>query len=109
MNKKAGSRYFIGAALAAILSFAAGAGCSDETEEFLTGSNCEDACIRYASCYDPAFNTDLCEERCEEALDQDRITIETTNVCLDCIGENVCAAPTFSCASVCNGVIVIDT
>jgi hypothetical protein len=108
MSKKAGSRYFLGAALAAILSFAAGAGCSDDTETLFTGDNCEEACNRYAACYDPTFNTDLCEDRCEAALDQDTIVVQTTDDCLACIGVSVCGAPTYSCAAVCTGVIVID-
>ena len=100
---------FLGIALAAVLAFAAGAsGCSDDTETLFTGDNCDDACSRYAACYDINFDVNACTDRCENALDNDTVTVEITDQCLECIGVDACLATTYSCSAACGAIIFVD-
>jgi hypothetical protein len=98
----------MGAALAAMLSVATMSGCDDDVETVLTGNQCEEACDRYAACFDNTFNTDLCTNNCEAAVNNNTIAVATTDDCLNCIGAAVCGAPTYACANVCNSIIVIQ-
>ena len=109
MKKKHVSIHFLGAALAAFLGLGAISSCSDNNSAttLLTGDHCSDACERYAACFNASFDVNACENNCEAALNQDTITVQTTQDCLDCIGANVCGA-SYNCSAICGGIIVID-
>jgi hypothetical protein len=108
MSKKL-SGHFWGAVVAAVFSIAAISGCDDNnsTETLLTGDQCGNACERYAACFNTAFDVNTCENNCENALNQEVISIQTTEDCLDCIGANICSAVTYDCSAVCSAIIVI--
>lgn len=111
MMKKLGSRFFMGAVMAAMLSFAGMTGCgsndNDTDNVTLTGDNCDNACARYAICYNASFDTVACVNRCEAAINSATITVTTTDDCLACIGANVCASATYACDAVCGAFIVV--
>jgi hypothetical protein len=110
MSKKL-SGHFWGAVLAAVFSMAAITGCDDNnnsTETLLTGDHCNDACERYAVCFNTSFDVNTCQNNCEAALANTSISLQTTQDCVDCIGTNLCSSATYDCAAVCGGIIVID-
>jgi hypothetical protein len=100
---------FLGIALAAVLAFVAGAsGCDDNTDTLFTGNNCDDACSRYAACYDTNFDVNACTDRCEASLDNNTFSAEVSDSCLDCIGDSACNTPTYTCSAACNAIIIIQ-
>jgi hypothetical protein len=103
------ARLFIGAALGAVLTFVGASGC-DDNETLFTGDNCEEACGRYQACYNASFDVTACTNRCETALNDNTsgVTVQTTDACLECIGENSCLSATYNCAAVCDLFIVVD-
>jgi hypothetical protein len=99
----------MGAALAAFLSFATLTGCdnNDAPETVLSGDRCGDACQRYATCYDASFDVASCTSRCEAAVADSSVSVETTSDCLSCIGDAACGSGSFTCAVTCAAVIVL--
>jgi hypothetical protein len=101
------SRMFLGAALAAMVAaFGVGA-CSDDepTEQVLTPDNCANACSRYAACYDATYDVTGCTNRCVANIDNAVITVQTSEDCLDCIGDSSCLSAVYNCSSICQTVI----
>src|SRR5262245_41246551 len=84
MKKKAVS-LFLGAALAAIVGFAAGAGGCDEAQN---AWNCSDLCNRYRDCFNHDFDTGACSSRCQSLANNHQIQDERANACQDCMNQN---------------------
>lgn len=98
---------FLGAALAAMVAaFGVGA-CSDDepTEQILTPDNCQRACSRYAACFDANYDVTACTNRCTVNVDNATITAQTSEDCLDCIGDSSCLSSVYNCSDICVTVI----
>ena len=98
--KKKISVMFLGAALAAIVSFVGAGGCDDVQNAW----NCSDLCNRYQSCFDTSYDTGACRNRCEDLANNSQNFDERANSCQNCMNDNSCAAATFSCP-VCAGIV----
>jgi hypothetical protein len=110
MQKTQSSRFFLGAVMAATLSLVGLAACSDNSvpvSTVLTGDHCTDACNRYAACFNASFDTATCASRCETAIANATITVQTSDDCLTCIGPNTCSGATYTCANVCGAFIIV--
>jgi hypothetical protein len=91
---------FLGAALAAIVSFVGAGGCDDVQNSF----NCNDLCDRYQSCFDSSYDTGACADRCENLADDSQNFDDRANRCQDCLNQNSCVAATFNCPD-CAGIV----
>jgi hypothetical protein len=92
---------FMGAALAAIVSFVGAGGCDDAQNAF----NCGDLCNRYRDCFDKSYDTGACTNRCEDLANNSQTFDERANRCQNCLNENSCAqATTFNCSD-CAGLV----
>ena len=91
---------FLGAALAAIVSFAGAGGCEDTQNAF----NCNDLCNRYQSCFDKSYNTGACEDRCTNIADTSTAAHDRANACQNCLNQNSCAGAAFNCPD-CAGLV----
>ena len=91
---------FLGAALAAIVSFVGAGGCDDTQNAF----NCSDLCNRYQSCFDMSFDTRSCTDRCEDLADDSQNFDERANRCQNCLNQNACVDAAFNCPD-CAGIV----
>jgi hypothetical protein len=99
MKKKA-AVMFVGAALAAIVSFVGAGGCDDVQNAF----NCSDLCNRYQSCFDTSYDTRACTDRCEDLADDSQNFDERANRCQNCLNQNACVEAAFNCPD-CAGIV----
>jgi hypothetical protein len=99
MKKKAAAM-FLGAALAAVVSFVGAGGCDEVQNTF----NCADLCNRYQDCFDSAYDTGACTDRCEDLADANQNLDERANRCQNCMNDNSCAAASFNCPD-CAGIV----
>jgi len=79
MKKKAVAM-FLGAALAAVVSFVGAGGCDEVQNTW----NCSDLCNRYQDCFDSAYDTGACTDRCEDLADANQ---NLDDVCRTLAGE----------------------
>jgi len=98
--KKKISVMFLGAALAAIISFVGAGGCDDVQNAF----NCGDLCNRYQSCFDTSYDTGACRNRCEDLANNSQNFDERANRCQNCLNQNACVQAAFNCPD-CVGIV----
>jgi hypothetical protein len=107
MTRTRRSALVLGAALAAVLTFAGVSGCDDDDDSaVVTGASCSTACNRYRTCFNSSFDVAGCTNQCQSALNNGNIIATDADDCLDCIGEAVCA-PAYNCANACDFIIVV--
>lgn len=70
-----------------------------------TAIDCNGICARYASCFDKAYDTNACEDRCKASARADADFRRKADVCNACISERSCVAATFACVSECVSVV----
>jgi len=99
MKKKAVAM-FLGAALAAVVSFVGAGGCDEVQNTW----NCSDLCNRYQDCFDTAYDTGACTDRCEDLADANQNIDERANNCQNCLNDNSCAGAAFNCPD-CAGIV----
>jgi hypothetical protein len=89
-----------------LLGFA-NASCSDDNnpiEQADEALDCSDICGRYKDCFDKNYNTDKCENNCEDRAD-DPDHKDQEERCSDCIDNASCGGAVFSCADDCLGIV----
>ena len=91
---------FLGAALAAVVGFVGAGGCDEVQNTF----NCADLCNRYQDCFDKAYDTSACTNRCEDLADASQNFDVRANNCQNCLNDNSCAGAAFNCPD-CTGIV----
>ena len=99
MKKKLATA-FLGAALAATVSFVGAGGCDSTQNAF----NCSDLCNRYRDCFDHSYDVGACSSRCQSNANSNQNFDERANSCQNCLNENSCAGAALSCPS-CAGIV----
>jgi hypothetical protein len=99
MKKKAVAM-FLGAALAAVVGFVGAGGCDEVQNTW----NCSDLCNRYQDCFDRAYDTGACTDRCEDLADANQNLDVRANNCQNCLNDNSCAGAAFNCPD-CAGIV----
>lgn len=69
-----------------------------------TAIDCNKICNRYKDCFDAAYDTGACVDRCKTNAD-DRDYSDKVNGCEACIDDRSCSDATFKCATQCVSVV----
>lgn len=70
-----------------------------------TSIECEGICTRYATCYDPTYTVNACEENCENKAQADGNFRRQADACNECMTETACVQTTAQCGSECRSVV----
>ncbi len=88
-----------------LLTTALAVGCQNPITEIDESVDCMNVCDRYRSCFDSAYDTAACRNRCEGLVDADGGRSQAANDCDACMDENSCASAVFGCATPCAGIL----
>jgi hypothetical protein len=80
-------------------------GCSSTVDEIDNKIDCHSVCKRYADCFNSAYDTDGCEDKCEHNADSDSDRQRKLDACSNCIDDKSCSSATFNCADDCVGIV----
>ena len=77
----------------------------------LTGCNTVDQAIdcsmiygRYSDCFDDAYDTEACRDRCEDNADADADFADHADDCENCLDDRSCTG-SFACVDECLGIV----
>ena len=67
--------------------------------------DCASICNRYKDCFDNAYDTETCRDRCETSSKNDSSYDAKAESCDNCLDQHSCAGSAFSCATECANIV----
>src|SRR5690349_17843872 len=72
-----------------------------------TRLDCRAVCNRYKTCYDNTYQTNACEQRCDDQAKADGDFKRKADACNECMSQNACMQTSTACVNDCSPVIPV--